>query len=71
MKLFQIVVVGAVLFANIHWQITPNGYLASIAAFLAALFATLAVVGITDLARRVVRGWDRRKASSAAPPPLP
>ncbi len=29
-RLLQITIIGAVLFANIHWQLTPNNYLAAI-----------------------------------------
>lgn len=30
MKLFQLVIIGLVIASNIHWQWTPNPYLAAI-----------------------------------------
>lgn len=35
-RIFQAAVVAAVLFSNIHWHWTPNGYLASIIGIFAA-----------------------------------
>lgn len=37
----QIVIAGAVLFSNVRWQWTPNGYLAAILAGLAAWLVTV------------------------------
>jgi hypothetical protein len=45
LSLFQALIVGAVLCANVYWQITPNSYLAALigigmaAAFTAAVIA--------------------------------
>ena len=73
MKLFQLLVVTAVLFANVHWQITPNGYLASIVAVMVAFGATCGVVGLIDLLGRAGRhrAVRARYKGVRGPPPLP
>jgi hypothetical protein len=38
--------------SNIHWQWTPNGYLASILAWLAALLLTVGLTSLIDKVRR-------------------
>ena len=55
MKLFQLVVVFLVMAANIHWQLTPNGYAAGFAAVILAYWATLLVGGLAMYARRLRR----------------
>jgi hypothetical protein len=40
-KLLQLSVFLAVVFSNIHWQWTPNGYLASVLGIGAAFVLTL------------------------------
>lgn len=69
MKLLQLVVFGAVLCANVHWQITPNGYLAALAGVGAAFVATHAVLTVAEALRSPY--WARRKAAPAVPPALP
>jgi hypothetical protein len=49
-KLFQLSIFIAVLFSNVHYQWTPNGYLASIYAGFAALAATV-------LVNWLIAGW--------------
>jgi F0F1-type ATP synthase assembly protein I len=44
--LLQSLIVLAVMASNIYWQWTPNGYLAAVLGFIAALLAT---VGLTNL----------------------
>jgi asparagine N-glycosylation enzyme membrane subunit Stt3 len=51
-RIFQAAVVAAVLFSNIHWHWTPNGYLASIIGIFAAFLATVVLTRIIDLWRR-------------------
>lgn len=53
MKIFQMLVFTAVLFSNVHWQWTPNGYLASLIGGGVTYVATLAVVWISDGLRRL------------------
>jgi hypothetical protein len=50
-KTLQLGTVCAVLFSNVHYQWTPNGYAAGIVAMLAALFVTAIPVMITDFLR--------------------
>lgn len=42
-KLFQLSVFVGVLFANVYWEWTPNGYLASLLGIGAAWLATVLV----------------------------
>ena len=42
-KLLQISVFSAVLFSNVAWQWTPNGYAAALVALMATIFATALV----------------------------
>lgn len=48
MKLLQFLIVAAVLFSNVHWQWTPNGYLAALLAVAAAWLMTVFPVKIAD-----------------------
>jgi hypothetical protein len=50
--LLQSVIIFAVVASNIHWQWTPNGYLAGILAFVAALLATVGLSYLIDMVRR-------------------
>jgi len=53
MRLFQTVVFILVMWANVYWKVTPNGYLAALFAVIIAFLATLLVVRAKDaLARR-------------------
>jgi hypothetical protein len=49
--IFQGLVVFAVVASNIHWQWTPNGYLATGLGILAALLATAAITGVVEAIR--------------------
>lgn len=49
--LLQSSIVFAVCAANIHWQITPNGYLAGLLGFIAALLATVGLNWLIELVR--------------------
>ena len=43
-RLFQLLIIGLVLSANVHWEITPNPYLASlIGVFIALIVSSLMV----------------------------
>lgn len=55
MKLFQLIVMFAVLSANVHWQWTPNGYLAGLLALGAAWAVTIVPLWVID---RVLL-WNR------------
>jgi hypothetical protein len=79
MKLFQTLVFMAVMFSNIRWQWTPNGYVASLLGGLAAFFATVLLVwcGERWRAMRVRlygeprgRRGKQRVYQGAAPPSL-
>jgi DMSO/TMAO reductase YedYZ heme-binding membrane subunit len=50
-KTLQLSTVLAVLFSNVHYQWTPNGYAAGIVALLASLFVTAIPVMFTDFLR--------------------
>lgn len=58
-KIVQAVIFTAVLFSNVHWQWTPNAYLASLIGIGAAFCVTLGVQSATDLLRS--RGLGRQK----------
>lgn len=49
MKFFQMLVFTAVMFSNIHWQWTPNGYVASLLGIGAAFCATWLLLRISSL----------------------
>jgi hypothetical protein len=55
MKLFQMIVFTAVLFGNIYWKWTPNGYLASLIGMGAAFCATVILLWTVDGLRRLKR----------------
>jgi uncharacterized membrane protein len=55
MKLFQMLVFTAVMFSNIHWQWTPNGYLASLISIGVTFIATVSLLWIIDVSRRAAR----------------
>lgn len=85
MKIFQMLVFTAVAFANIHWQITPNGYLGSLIAIGVTLGATHALLWVIDTLTLLKRakvgpavGFEARRGRShhrvyqgPVPPPLP
>ena len=50
-RLFQLLIIGLVLSANVHWQITPNPYLASLIGVVVALIVSSLIV---TLHRRVL-----------------
>lgn len=63
MKLFQMTVFTLVLFANVHWQWTPNGYVASLGGAIVAYSAThLMVLAIEAglLGRRAAQRLARK-----------
>jgi hypothetical protein len=47
--LLQSSIIFAVYAANIHWRITPNGYLVGLAGFVAAYSATVVLSYLTGL----------------------
>jgi hypothetical protein len=51
--LFQGAIIFAVVSSNIHWNWTPNGYLASLIGIGAAFVATISINGATGLLRRL------------------
>ena len=57
MKLFQIFVFTAVLFANVHWRWIDNGYAAALGAAIVTYCATLIVI------RAVEAGFLGRRAA--------
>lgn len=64
MYLIQSLVIFAVMASNIHWHWTPNGYLAGILGWIAALLLTVGLNGLGDLLRRwrLSRLADKRGA---------
>lgn len=82
MKLFQTLVFTLVLFGNIYWEWTPNGYVASLLGGLAAFFATTLTVWcgdrLRDLGLRInhhpsarIRRRQQRIHQGILPPALP
>lgn len=67
----QIVIVIAVLFSNIRWQWTPNGYLAGIIAGLAAWMITVMPFklfrGISALVLKLKTRFGHQKLDSRIP----
>jgi hypothetical protein len=55
--LFQSLIVFAVMASNIHWQWTPNGYLASLIGIGLALAATAGVNQLLLWARQKRPKW--------------
>ena len=55
--LFQGLIVFAVMASNIHWQWTPNGYLASLIGVGLALAATAGVNQLLLWSRQKPRKW--------------
>lgn len=53
-KLFQISVFLTVMFTGIYYEWTPNGYVLSVLAFLAALLATVLLSWTLDKSRAVI-----------------
>lgn len=53
-RLLQATVAGAVLCANVYWQLIKYPMIACIVAGLAAMFVTWLIIGIIDLRRY---GW--------------
>lgn len=51
-KVFQLLIFVGFLFANVYWQWTPNGYLASLIAVSLAFATTWAITQAVDLLRR-------------------
>lgn len=51
--LFQSLIMFAVVASNIHWHWTPNGYLAGILGWIAALLLTVGLNGLVDLLRQM------------------
>ena len=50
--LLQGLIMFAVVASNIHWYWTPNGYLAGILGWIAALLVTVGLNGLCDLIGR-------------------
>jgi hypothetical protein len=57
--LLQAAILLAVVFSNIHWQWTPNGYLAGILGVVAAWLVTAALSGLLSLKQKARRVHDR------------
>lgn len=56
MRFMQWTIMLGILGANIHWQLTPNYYLAGVLAWFGAYSATLAVDKLATLLRGLGRG---------------
>lgn len=62
MQWFRLGIVFLVLASNIHWEWTPNGYLAGIIAVLVAYTITSLIRGTYRLASGLARSsWTRRR----------
>ena len=58
-KLFQIAIVAAVLFSNVHWQWTPNPLVAGLIGVGVAYLVTRLALGVYSYLQRLV-GWLTR-----------
>jgi len=58
-RIGQITIFTTVLFSNVKYQWTPNGYAAGLVAFFVTLFFTAIPIMISDLVRttRRLSGW--------------
>lgn len=52
MKLLQFSIAVFVVGSNLKWHWTPNGYVAAVAAFIAAFGTTVLLSGLLSLCRR-------------------
>lgn len=55
-KILQISIFLGVMFANIYWQVTPNGYLASAAAVGCAYVVTVALSWLLS-----IPAWNKQR----------
>src|ERR1700687_791905 len=60
---FQLIIIIAVVFSNIHWHWTPNGYLASLLGIAAAWLCTRIIVAAVEMVR-----WATRRAKAQRSP---
>ena len=67
-RFLQFVIVAAALFSNVHWQWTPNGYLAAILAGLAAYLVTVFPFQLLAWARKLQARFSHQKLSDRVPP---
>lgn len=61
-KLLQTTIVIAVLFSNVYWQWTPNGYVAMIYAGGTAFVVTVGLTALLDRVRAVRARYRRARA---------
>ena len=50
----MLLIFSAVVISNVHWQWTPNGYLAGLIGAAVAFLVTVGAVRVADMLRRVV-----------------
>jgi hypothetical protein len=67
-KIFQLLIFVGVVFANIRWELTPNGYLASLLGIILAFLATVAVSGLLTLGLKI-KAWRRHQRLDQQVPP--
>lgn len=67
-KIFQVLIFVGVLFANIHWELTPNGYLASFLGVILAFLATVAVSSLLTLGLKVKAWRGHQRLENQVPP---
>jgi len=60
MRFLQFVIAAAVLFSNVRWQWTPNGYLAAIIAGVAVWLLTVFPFRLLAWARQL-KAWLRQE----------
>lgn len=64
---FQLLIFIAVMFANIHWQWTPNGYLASLIGIGTAFATTWLLLKLLDGLRLLSDARRLRRAKQQRP----
>lgn len=66
-QLFQLVVVGLVMSANVYWQLTPNAYVAGITGAGVAYCLTWLLLTVGDWLRQLARRDHRSVGEEDAP----
>lgn len=56
-KIFQAFVFMLVLFSNVHWQWTPNPYVAAFIGAVVAFLVSVALAAMIDLSRKLRGQW--------------
>lgn len=67
-KIFQLLIFVGAVFANIRWELTQNGYLASLLGIITAFLATVAVSGLLTLGLKIKAWRSHQRLDQQVPP---